>query len=155
MPTATADFLSFAERVGIILQEHAELFTRVGLSTRMVSSFSNAVQRCIAQQEERVPLWVRRQTVGTMSTYQRQLNACLRNLLESVDLIVPRYREHKRFQRAYTKARARLMALPIMVRYTFHVDGVGKVSGVHRDAFKPWPGELGNEEYPTSDELKA
>jgi hypothetical protein len=75
-------------------------------------------------------------------------------LLERVDPVMPRYREHTTFQQAYREAREAVAALCIGGRLTYHVDGIGQVSGVHRDAFKPWPAhDVGDVELPTSDEL--
>lgn len=155
MPAKPADFLRFAERACLAMLEHEEAFERGGITPNQVQGAVNGLERCHEQQRKRMPQTVLKQHLGIMSSYQRTLNACIRNLIERVDPVMPRYRDHAELQADYAHARARIAELPILMRYTFHVDGVGRVSGMHRDALKPWPGNLDRTEYPTSDELQG
>jgi len=153
MPLEREALLVYAERVVRVLERYAMDFELAGIGPAWAEGLADAIRYAKArtQHAERVALM---QAPGRMSMYQRQLNACLRMLLERVDPVMPRYREHAAFQQAYREAREAVAALCIGGRLTYWVDGIGQVSGLHRDAFKPWPApDVGDVELPTSDEL--
>lgn len=145
--------LVYAERVVRVLERYATDLEAVGIDPDWTERFASAIRYAQARREhaEREALT---QPAGLMHMYQRQLNACLRMLLERVDPVMPRYREHAALQEAYREAREGVAALCIGGRQTTRVDGLGQVSGSHRDALTPWPAPDGSEvELPTSDEL--
>ena len=153
MPLEREDLLVYAERVVRVLEQYAMDFALMGIDRDQAEGLAHAIRQARerTRQAERA---TRMQPAGLMSMYQRQLNACLRMLLERVDPVMPRYREHVAFHQAYQQAREAVAALCIGGRLTYHVDGMGQVSGLHREAFKPWPAvDVTDTELPTSDEL--
>lgn len=153
MPLEREELLVHAARVVRVLEQYAMDFALMGIDPDQAEGLTYAIRQAMerTRQAERAALM---QPAGLMSMYQRQLNACLRMLLERVDPVMPRYREHVAFQQAYQQAREAVAALCIGGRLTYHVDGIGQVSGLHREAFKPWPAvDATDPELPTSDEL--
>lgn len=153
LPLEREQLLVYAERVVRVLEQYALDFALMGVDPDRAVGLAHAIHqaRLRTKHVERAALM---QPADLVGMYQRQLNACLRMLLERVDPVMPRYREHVAFQQAYQQAREAVAALCIGGRLTYHVDGIGQVSGLHRDAYTPWPAlDATDPELPTSDEL--
>ncbi len=87
------------ERMVTVCMRHRMVWCTHGASNASMARLFNAVELLgkVALMDE--------PPSGTISTYDRQLNACLRALMERVDPVMAGYEEYKAFTAQYTKAR--------------------------------------------------
>lgn len=106
IPTGPDALVAFAAGVRTTLKEDAGLRARAGIHYYHLLNLNTSIKRC-------APV---KPPPHRIDTYARQLNSCLRHLLERVDPVMVRFAEHKAFSTAYKTARRPLLKLEVAAR---------------------------------------
>ncbi len=126
MPTEPTELVRFARQVCEILLAHP-----AEMNAARVYEGTPVLINAALRDHARSLLPKRPPQERGRSMYERQLNACLRMLVEKVDPALTRYRSERAFIKDYKAARRQVEKLLMPVRQTYFVKGAGLVSARH------------------------
>ena len=110
LPTDTNALVELADQVYQALLQAPAQCAAVGIKPHKLIQFKASLKRCAPHKG------IVRHNNNSIGTYDRQLNSCLRHLVERVDPVTIRFAEHTAFSTAYKAARRPLLKLEVAAR---------------------------------------